>query len=84
MQTNNPSLNLDAPDLDDDMLPEYDFSQGMRNNQQRAEALRKYGYSVTVHHSDGTSTTRYVSPTEMLDPNRQNDPATVLTPPSHE
>ena len=85
MQTNNPSLNLDAPDLgDDDMLPEYDFSQGVRNNQQRAAALRKYGYSVTVHHPDGTSTTHYVSPAEMRDPNRQHNPSTLLTPQLHE
>lgn len=87
MQTNNPSLNLDAPDLDeDDMLPEYDFSQGVRNNQQRAEAIRKYGYFVTIHHDDGTSTTRHVSPSEISDHDRQNvnNPVVLSTPQSHE
>ncbi len=67
MQTNNPPLSLDAHDLDDDdMLPEYDFSQGVRNNQQRAERIRKYGDSVTIHHADGTFTTRQVAPNEMI------------------
>jgi hypothetical protein len=40
---------------DDDLLGEYDFnqfSQGIRGK--HAEELRQ-GYSVTVHHEDGTS-----------------------------
>jgi len=51
---------------DDDMLPEYDFSKGVRNNQQRAEIMRTQGYSVTVHHEDGTSTTRFVHPSHPV------------------
>jgi hypothetical protein len=48
------------PDPDDDMLPEYNFSQlkqhGVRGK--HAEAMRQ-GYSVTVHYEDGTSTTHF-------------------------
>jgi hypothetical protein len=53
---------------DDDMLPEYDltlFDQGVRGK--HAEAMRQ-GYSVTIHHEDGTSTTRQVPPS----PSAQN------------
>jgi len=49
---------------DDDVLPEYDlskFGRGVRGK--HAEAMRR-GYSVTVHHDDGTSTTRHVPPDE--------------------
>jgi len=51
-----------SPELDDDMLPEYDLSKlgrGVRGK--HAEAMRQ-GYSVTVHHDNGTSTTNYVPP----------------------
>jgi hypothetical protein len=51
---------------EDDMLPEYDLSQlgkGVRGK--HAEALRQ-GYSVTVHHADGTSTTRHVPPNDSM------------------
>ena len=47
---------------DDEMLPEYDLSQlaqGVRGKY--ADAMRQ-GYSVTVHHENGTSTTRHISP----------------------
>ena len=48
--------------LDDEMLPEYDFSQlGQPVRGKHAKAMRQ-GYSVTVHHADGTSTTRQVPP----------------------
>jgi hypothetical protein len=47
---------------DDDMLPEYDFNQfGQGVRGKHAEAMRQ-GYSVTIHHEDGTSTTRHVPP----------------------
>lgn len=52
----------------DEMLSEYDFRGGVRGK--HAQALRN-GYSVTIHHSDGTSTVRYFAPVEgavMLDP----------------
>jgi len=55
-------------DLDDDMPAEYDLSRlkVVRRNSERAERLRREGYSVTIHHADGTSTTRYVSPLDIL------------------
>jgi hypothetical protein len=87
MQTNNPGLNLDAPDGDDDdMLPEYDFSQGVRNNQQRAAAIGKYGYSVTIHHADGTSITHPVAPSEVVAPADQSahHPVILSTLASHD
>ncbi len=53
----------DFSELDDDMRPEYDLSQLRRHGKrgQHAEAMRQ-GYSVTIHHEDGTSTTKYVPP----------------------
>lgn len=60
-QTNNSSSNLD----DDDMLPEYDLDglQGVRGKY--AEAMRQ-GYSVRVHHTDGTSTTTHHPPNQAM------------------
>ncbi len=40
---------------DDDMLPEYDFSKGVRGK--HAKAMR-HGYTVTVHKLDGTTEER--------------------------
>lgn len=48
---------------DHEMLPEYDFSGGARGKHYRA--YRK-GYSVTVHHSDGSSIVQYVPPEGMV------------------
>lgn len=49
-----------APELfgDDDMLPEYDFSQGVRGK--HADLMRQ-GYSVVIHTCDG-ETVRYDVP----------------------
>ena len=48
--------------FDDEMLPEYDFSQlGQPVRGKHAKAMRQ-GYSVTIHHPDGTTTHREVSP----------------------
>jgi hypothetical protein len=59
------------PDLDDDdLLPEYDFSGGGVRGKY-AKVIREKGYSVTVHHADGTATHRYVSPSEILEQDRQ-------------
>jgi hypothetical protein len=50
-------------DDDDDMLPEYDFSKmGTPVRGKHAQKIRDNGYSTTVHHEDGTSTTTYVTP----------------------
>ena len=48
--------------FDDEMLPEYDFSQlGQPVRGKHAKAMRQ-GYSVTIHHPDGTTTNREVFP----------------------
>jgi hypothetical protein len=48
--------------FDDEMLPEYDFSQlGQPIRGKHAKAMRQ-GYSITIHHPDGTTTYREVSP----------------------
>ena len=56
-------------DGEEDMLPEYDFTgkSGVRGKYVRAF---REGYTVTVHHPDGTSTTRYEPEAEaiVLDP----------------
>ena len=51
-----------SSELDDEMLPEYDLSKlGRSVRGKHAEAMRQ-GYSITVHHDDGSSTTRYMPP----------------------
>lgn len=61
----------DLPDnelQDDEMLPEYDFSEGVRGKHFRE---MQSGYAVTIRHADGTSSTRIVAPEEsvvVLDP----------------
>jgi hypothetical protein len=56
-----PTDNL-TTELDTEMLPEYDFSQlGQPVRGKHAQAMGQ-GYTITVHHADGTSTTRQVSP----------------------
>lgn len=56
------------PDEVDDMLPEYDFSGGVRGKHYRAY---QQGYTIVVHKSDGTSEERDYSLPEgavILDP----------------
>jgi hypothetical protein len=51
---------------DDDMQPEYDFSKmGKPVRGKYAQRIRENGYSVTVNHEDGTSTTTHVTPEEI-------------------
>jgi hypothetical protein len=64
--------NPNNPD-DDDMLPEYDLSNRPFVRGKYAQIIREQGYSVTVHHEDGTSTTRYVSPREVLEQNQARE-----------
>ena len=54
-----------SPELDDDMLPEYDLSKIRGVRGKHAEAMRQ-GYSVTVHHDDGSSTTRNMPPQDSM------------------
>jgi predicted RNase H-like HicB family nuclease len=57
---------------DDDMPSEYDFTgNGVRGK--FAKALQEHGYSITIHHEDGTSTTSYVSPEEVIEQQRQRE-----------
>lgn len=56
------------PDETDDMLPEYDFSGGVRGKHYRAY---QRGYTIIVHKIDGTTEERdYILPegAVMLDP----------------
>ena len=57
-----------AAEDDDDMLPEYDFSQGVRGKH-----FREYrqGYTVTITRPDGTQTVETVTP----------DPAAIILDP---
>jgi hypothetical protein len=54
---NNLNTNVDNS-FDEDLLPEYDFSNGVRGKHYQQY---KTGYSVTIHHEDGTTTTEYFS-----------------------
>lgn len=66
---NGPNDN-DRKDIEDgeDMAPEYNFSQGVRGK--HASNMRD-GYRMVIHHSDGTTEVRDVTPrpgTVVLDP----------------
>jgi hypothetical protein len=43
---------------EDDLLPEYDFSKGVRGKHHQAY---RQGHSVTISHQDGTTTTQEFS-----------------------
>jgi len=49
-----------SPELDDEMLPEYDLSKLGRDVRGSHAKAMGQGYSITVHNDDGTSTTRFV------------------------
>lgn len=57
LMNNNPTKS--AKPEPDEMLPEYDFSGGVRGK--HAQALRE-GYSVTVYNMDSTSTVKEYLP----------------------
>jgi hypothetical protein len=55
-------------DHDDDLMPESDFSNGVRGKHYRAY---RQGHSVTIHKQDGTSKTQHFTLADgaiMLDP----------------
>ncbi len=66
--------NISHPiDDSDDMPPEYDFSKmGKPIRGKHAQKIRENGYSVTVHHEDGTSTTTYVTPEDIARRDRRD------------
>lgn len=56
---------------DDEMLAEYDFTGGVRGKHYRAY---RQGYTVTIHHADGTTTVQHFKPdasTVTLEPDVQ-------------
>ncbi len=58
------------------LMPEIDFSQIQPDKLVRGkhyQAIQQNGYSVTVHHEDGTSTYREVSPEEVAEQMRQRE-----------
>ena len=58
----------EQPDKGEDMLPEYDFSGGVRGKHYRAYHR---GYTIVVHNTDGTTEEREYSLPEgavILDP----------------
>jgi hypothetical protein len=66
----NNAKNVDH-DEDDDLLPEYDFSGGVRGKHFRE--MQK-GYTVTITHPDGTQTVEEMAPgpaVVVLDPDVQ-------------
>ena len=57
-KTNYTSTQFDEEDL----LPEYDFSKGVRGKHHQAY---RQGHSVTINHQDGTTTTQEFPPSRM-------------------
>lgn len=49
---------------DDDILPEYDFSGGVRGKY--AKTLREEGYTIRIYHDDGTYTEEHVLGEKMV------------------
>jgi hypothetical protein len=52
-----------APFDEDDLLPEYDFSKGVRGKHHQAY---RQGHSVTIRHQDGTTTTQEFPPLKTI------------------
>jgi hypothetical protein len=50
--------------FDEEILPEYNFSQGVRGKHYRAY---RQGHSVTIHHPDGTTTVQHFRPNPSLE-----------------
>jgi hypothetical protein len=61
------------PDWDDDDMPSEYYFTGNGKRGKYFQAIREHGYSVTIHHQDGTSTTQHVSPEEVTEQQRQRD-----------
>lgn len=61
-------INSGQPDNDNDMLPEYDFTGGVRGKHYQAY---RHGHTVRIHQPDGTDIVQYFTLEEgavMLDP----------------
>jgi hypothetical protein len=70
MTTADPSMDQNRSVSDDDSQSEYNLS-GNGTRGKYAKAMRENGYSITIHHEDGTSTNRQVSPSEVIEQHRQ-------------
>jgi hypothetical protein len=66
----------DAPDQfdEDDLLPEYDFSKGVRGKHHQAY---QQGHSVTISHQDGTTTTQEFPPSRMINKSTSENQVTL-------
>ncbi|MDJ0649978.1 MAG: hypothetical protein QNJ60_14890 [Xenococcaceae cyanobacterium MO_188.B19] len=63
---NNNNSNIEPPD--NDMLPEYDFTGGVRGKHYQEY---RQGHTVTIHQADGTTVVQHFTMAEgaiMLDP----------------
>jgi hypothetical protein len=61
-------MNSSSSEPNDDLMPEADFSNGVRGKHYQAY---RQGHSVTIHKKDGTTETQYFTLAEgaiMLDP----------------
>ncbi|WP_373540879.1 hypothetical protein [Chamaesiphon sp.] len=58
-KTNNTPSQFD----EDDLLPEYDFSKGVRGKHHQAY---RQGHSVTINYQDGTTTTKEFPPSRTI------------------
>lgn len=66
---NNQNINTNNS-TDEDMLPEYDFSQGVRGKHHKQY---QKGHTVTICYQDGTKTTEKIEP-------EQQDNIVILDP----
>jgi len=67
------SENLNHPsEANDDPSIEHHF-KGIGDRGKFAKTLREYGYSVTICNDDSTTSTRHVSPAEVVEQNRQRE-----------
>jgi hypothetical protein len=54
---------IPAPFDEDNLLPEYDFSKGVRGKHHQAY---RQGHSVTINHQDGTTTIQNFPPSKTI------------------
>jgi hypothetical protein len=69
--------------IGEDLPAEYDLSKmGPPIRGKHAQKIRQEGYSVTVHHEDGTSTTTHITSADIARRDRRSEqPASPPTEP---
>ncbi len=60
---NKKPMNTSESGKTDDVLPEYDFSRGVRGKHSH---IFREGYSVTIYHADGSTTSGEVEPVDGM------------------